>query len=154
MCAQNSPFRSRFLKTWFGAALLMCGLGAQAQFSLDDGPADRSRFAGLSGPSPSAVELSYSMLKTRSGVSLGWLGGSYLLALDDDWGVGPTVYGSAKGNYGGLFVGGFTLQRRWALGEQTHLALSLFTGSGGGVSQSDLHFGGGLMLRPEISVRT
>ncbi|MBV8123652.1 MAG: hypothetical protein JO370_06180, partial [Paucibacter sp.] len=157
MCAQISAFSFRSRKTWWVAALLLLCVGAKAQ-ALNGGDADldasRARFAGLSGTSPSAVEMSYSMLKTRSGVAVGWLGGSYLLALNDNWGVGPTVYGSNKGNYGGLFIGGFTAQRRWALGPQTHLALSLFAGGGGGVSQSDLNFGGGLMLRPEISIRT
>ena len=41
----------------------------------------------------------------------------------------------------------------WRLGA-THLATSLYVGAGGGLSSSELRFGGGLMLRPEISLRT
>lgn len=79
---------------------------------------------------------------------------SYLMAVNDDWGFGPGVYGTAKGNYGGIFTAGFTAQRRWRLGANTHLATSLYVGAGGGLSSSELRFGGGLMLRPEISLRT
>ncbi|WP_315650239.1 hypothetical protein [Roseateles aquae] len=81
------------------------------------------------------------------------LGGSYMVAMDEDWGIGPTVYGAAKGNFGGLFTVGFTAQHRKRLGSSTYLATSLYAGAGGGVSMPDVRFGGGLMLRPEISLR-
>ncbi len=77
-----------------------------------------------------------------------------MVAVNDDWGLGPTVYGAAKGNLGGLFVYGLTAQRRWRLGNSSHVAASLFAGGGGGRSSDNLRFGGGLMLRPELSVRT
>lgn len=79
---------------------------------------------------------------------------SYLMAYDEDWGFGPGFYGAAKGNYGGIFTVGFTGQRRWRLTSNTHLAASLYVGAGGGVSSKQLRFGGGLMLRPELSLRT
>ncbi|MCY4756039.1 hypothetical protein [Pelomonas aquatica] len=79
---------------------------------------------------------------------------SYLMAYDEDWGFGPGFYGAAKGNYGGIFTVGFTGQRRWRLTSNTHLAASLYVGAGGGVSSQQLRFGGGLMLRPELSLRT
>lgn len=81
------------------------------------------------------------------------LGGSYLVAMNDDWGVGPSAYGAAKGNFGGLFTVGFTAQHRRRLGQSSYLASSLYAGAGGGVGSADVRFGGGLMLRPELSLR-
>lgn len=89
-----------------------------------------------------------------TGESAAMLGGSYLLAMNEDWGVGPSVYGAAKGNYGGLFTVGFTAQYRHRLGSSTYLAGSLYAGAGGGVSSPAVRFGGGLMLRPELAIRS
>lgn len=81
------------------------------------------------------------------------LGISYLMAVDEDWGFGPSVYGAAQGDYGGLFTMGFTGQRRWRLSSSSHLAAGLYAGAGGGVGSDKVRFGGGLMLRPELSLR-
>lgn len=102
---------------------------------------------------PMAWEFNWTPMKAPDGTPIGLLGGGVLLAVNEDWGLGPTAYGAAKGNLGGLFVYGLTAQRRWRLGHSTHLAASLFAGGGGGRSSDTLRFGGGLMLRPEISVR-
>ena len=103
---------------------------------------------------PAAVEASVTSLRMPTGQRVSMLGMSYLLALNDDWGFGPSAYGAAKGNFGGLITFGATAQRRWRLSASTHLAASLYVGAGGGLSSSQIHFGGGLMLRPEISIRT
>lgn len=112
---------------------------------------------GPAGPMPSrplAWEFNWTPLRAPDGSATGLLGGSVMVAVNEDWGVGPTVYGAAKGDLGGLFVYGMTAQRRWRLGSSSHLAASLFAGGGGGRSSDTLRFGGGLMLRPELSVRT
>lgn len=103
---------------------------------------------------PVAWEFNWTSLKASDGSPITLLGGSAMLAVNEDWGLGPTVYGAAKGDFGGLFVFGVTGQRRWRLGSNTHLAASLFAGGGGGRSSDIVRFGGGLMLRPELSVRT
>lgn len=105
-------------------------------------------------PRPVAWEGNWTSLRAADGSPISLLGGAAMLALNEDWGIGPTVYGSAKGDFGGLFVFGVTGQRRWRLGPNTHLAASLFAGGGGGRSSAVVRFGGGLMLRPELSVRT
>jgi len=99
-------------------------------------------------------EMSWTPLRTKEGGRMALAGGSALLAVNEDWGLGPTVYASAKGNYGGIFMLGITGQRRWRLGTNTHLAAGLFVGGGGGLSSDVLRFGGGLMWRPELSIRT
>ncbi|MEO3690004.1 hypothetical protein [Roseateles paludis] len=103
---------------------------------------------------PAAIEANWTAVKMPDGGRTAFASISYLMAVNDDWGFGPGVYGTAKGNYGGIFTAGFTAQRRWRLGANTHLATSLYVGAGGGLSSSELRFGGGLMLRPEISLRT
>ncbi|HLO94556.1 MAG TPA: hypothetical protein VK195_09570, partial [Burkholderiaceae bacterium] len=109
------------------------------------------------GPVPSrpmAWEFNWTPMRAPDGTPIGLLGGGVMVAVNEDWGLGPTVYGAAKGNLGGLFVYGLTAQRRWRLGGSSHVAASLFAGGGGGRSSDSLRFGGGLMLRPELSVRT
>ncbi|MDC8784637.1 hypothetical protein [Roseateles koreensis] len=103
---------------------------------------------------PAAVELNWTPLALPDGGKTSMLGGSYLMAVNDDWGFGPSVYGSASGGYGGIFTVGLTTQRRWRVGQDTHLAAGLYVGAGGGLSSDQLRFGGGLMLRPELSLRT
>ena len=111
-------------------------------------------FARLSASRPAAIEANWTPLKLPSGDRIALASLSYLMAVDDEWGFGPGFYGAAKGHYGGIFTVGFTGQRRWRLGEHTHLAAGLYVGAGGGLSSDQLRFGGGLMLRPEISIRT
>ena len=115
---------------------------------------DEAPLARLNTVRPGAVESNWTAIKMPDGGRAGFVSLSYLMAFDDDWGFGPGFYGAAKGNYGGIFTAGFTGQRRWRLSSNTHLATSLYVGAGGGVSSSQLRFGGGLMLRPEISLRT
>ncbi|MFO0123175.1 MAG: hypothetical protein ACK520_12000 [Inhella sp.] len=102
---------------------------------------------------PATAELSAQPLRLPNGQSAGLLAGSWLVAVDDDWGFGPTVLGTAKGNLGGVFVFGVTGQRRGPLGSHTHLAANLTLGAGGGLSSPALRFGGGFMVRPELQVR-
>ena len=115
---------------------------------------DESPFARVQTVRPAAVEGNWTKMKMPDGGRTAFASISYMMALDDDWGFGPGVYGAAKGNYGGIFTVGFTGQRRWRLAPGTHLAASLYVGAGGGLSSEQLRFGGGLMLRPELSLRT
>lgn len=115
---------------------------------------DDAPFARVQTVRPAAVEGNWTAMKMPDGGRTAFASLNYLMALDDDWGFGPGVYGAAKGNYGGIFTVGFTGQRRWRLSSNTHLAASLYVGAGGGVSSEQLRFGGGLMLRPELSLRT
>jgi hypothetical protein len=141
-----------------GAVACVCMAGAvQAQVQLQDEGVPRSRaaaIAALTQSRPAAMEMSWAPMKTPSGQQMAWLGATYFVAVNDDWGIGPTVYGSARGNFGGIFAGGFTVQRRWRMTPSSHLATSFYVGAGGGVSSDALRFGGGLMLRPEISLRS
>ncbi len=111
-------------------------------------------FARIAAVRPAAVESNWTALKLPDGGRTALASLSYLMAVDEDWGFGPGFYGAAKGNYGGIFTVGFTAQRRWRLAAHTHLAASLYVGAGGGLSSAQLRFGGGLMLRPELSIRT
>ncbi|WP_156391982.1 MULTISPECIES: hypothetical protein [unclassified Roseateles] len=115
---------------------------------------DDAPFARIQTIRPAAVEGNWTKMKMPDGGRTAFASISYLMALDDDWGFGPGFYGAAKGNYGGIFTVGFTGQRRWRLSGNTHLAASLYVGAGGGLSSEQLRFGGGLMLRPELSLRT
>lgn len=102
---------------------------------------------------PAAFEANWTPMKLPTGDRMALAGVSYLVALDEDWGAGPSVYGAARGKMGGLFTMGMTAQRRWRLGQSSHLAFSLYAGAGGGVGSDKVRFGGGLMLRPELSYR-
>ena len=133
----------------FRFAAMVALLPACALATPDDAP-----FARLNTVRPAAVEANWTRMKLPDGGRTAFASLSYLMALDDDWGFGPGFYGAAKGNYGGIFTVGFTGQRRWRLSANTHLAASLYVGAGGGVSSEQLRFGGGLMLRPELSLRT
>ncbi|HEX2012284.1 MAG TPA: hypothetical protein VJN44_15225 [Roseateles sp.] len=103
---------------------------------------------------PAAFELNWTPLKLPTKERIALLGVSYMVAMDEDWGVGPSFYGAAQGDYGGIFTVGFTAQRRWRFKSNSHIAASLFAGAGGGLSSEKVRFGGGLMLRPELSLRT
>jgi len=130
-------------------ATLLALLPACAWATPDDAP-----FARVETIRPAAVEANWTKMKMPDGGHTAFASISYLMALNDDWGFGPGVYGAAKGDYGGIFTVGFTGQRRWRLSGNTHLAASLYVGAGGGLSTPVLRFGGGLMLRPELSLRT
>jgi hypothetical protein len=133
----------------FRSAAFLTLLPACALATPDDVP-----FARVQAVRPAAVESNWTSMKLPDGGRTAFASVSYLMAFDEDWGFGPGFYGAAKGNYGGIFTVGFTGQRRWRLSGNTHVATSLYVGAGGGVSSAQLRFGGGLMLRPEISLRT
>jgi len=130
-------------------ATLLALLPACAWATPDDKP-----FVRVETVRPAAVEANWTKMKMPDGGRTAFASLSYLMALDDDWGFGPGFYGAAKGDYGGIFTVGFTGQRRWRLSPHTHLAASLYVGAGGGLSSTQLRFGGGLMLRPELTLRT
>ncbi len=101
---------------------------------------------------PTVLEVGYAPVKVPgpNGGKSALLSATWMVAVDDDWGFGPTVLGTAKGDFGGVFILGATAQRRWRLGRDLHLAASMTVGGGGG---RRLPLGGGLMLRPEVQVR-
>lgn len=127
------------------------------QVRLDDPatlPQGASSAAGRPDVRPAAFEMGLSRMKMPTGQSVGLLSGSYLVAMSEDWGIGPSAYGAATGQYGGLFTAGFTAQGRWRVGDQGVASVSLYAGAGGGVGSGKVSYGGGLMLRPELSWRT
>jgi len=80
---------------------------------------------------------------------MGLAGGTLLFDAGGDWWVGPGVYGAVSGRRGGFFVGGVEVQRRWHVGPGLSLATGLYAGGGGG---SAAPVGGGLMLRPALTL--
>ena len=137
--------------TSLAAAGFFLALNAAAQTPAGGAATPMARIAESR---PAAIESNWTPLRLPTVERIALLGGSYLMAINEEWGFGPSVYGAAKGNYGGLFTVGLTAQRRWRLGQNTHLAAGLYAGAGGGLSSSQVRFGGGLMLRPELSIRT
>ena len=127
-------------------ALLCLAAPALAQ-STTDSAAPLAR-PGFLQAQPAAIELNWTPLKMPTQERIALLGANYLVAMNEDWGIGPGFYGSAKGNFGGIFTVGFTAQRRWRLGPDLHAAASLYAGAGGGLSSDKVRFCGGLMLRP------
>jgi hypothetical protein len=103
---------------------------------------DDAPFARVDTLRPAAIESNWTRMKMPDGGRTAFASVSYMMALDDDWGFGPGVYGAAKGNYGGIFTVGFTGQRRWRLNSNTHLAASLYVGAGGGLSSQQLRRSG------------
>ena len=101
----------------------------------------------------SSFEMNWSPVTMPTGQKTAFLGASYMVALDEDWAIGPAAYGAAQGEFGGLFTVGFNVQRRWRISKDWHAAASLYAGAGGGVSSDRVRAGGGLMLRPELSLR-
>lgn len=97
---------------------------------------------------PLSMRLGFETVSLPGNEALGLVGGTLLLQAAPGWWVGPAAYGAASGRRGGLFVGGVELQRRWTVGH-TDVGLSLFAGGGGGAAAP---VGGGLMLRPALSV--
>lgn len=101
-----------------------------------------------------ALEFSWTPLVMPNGDRTALLGGTYMAAVDPDWGFGPSVYAAAQGDHGGFFTVGATVQRRWRLfSSPWHVAAGLYAGAGGGAGSSGANSGGGLMLRPELSLR-
>lgn len=102
---------------------------------------------------PAAFELNWTPTTMPTGEKTAFLGAHYMVALNEDWGLGPAAYGTAQGNYGGLFTVGFNVQRRFRILRDWHAAAGLYAGAGGGVSSPQVRPGGGFMLRPELSLR-
>ena len=98
---------------------------------------------------PTSGTLGFETLHLPQGERMGLVGGSLLFDIGGDWGIGPAVYGAATGQRGGFFVGGVEMQHRWALGNGFSLATGLYAGGGGGAGAP---VGGGLMLRPAVTV--
>ncbi|WP_431101495.1 hypothetical protein [Roseateles noduli] len=147
--ASNAPFPSRPLLLC--SALLAAHVQAQAQAQAQ-GPAP-SPVITATDSRPAAFELNWSPVKMPTGQKTAFLGAHYMVAVNEDWGLGPAAYGAAKGEFGGLFTVGFNVQRRFRITPEVHLAASLYAGAGGGVSSDKVRAGGGLMLRPELSLR-
>ena len=136
-------------------SITLLALSLTASFNVLADPLDQSQpFARTTATRPAAFEMSWTPLRLPTGDRIAMAGATYFVAVDEDWGFGPSFYGAAKGNYGGLITMGFTAQRRWRLWQNTHLAAGLSVAAGGGVSSDQVRFGGGLMLRPEVSIRT
>jgi hypothetical protein len=133
--------------------LVLAGCALVASAWAEENPLPATAPVGPQDTRPATAELSVQPLRMPNGDSAGLLAGSWLVAVNDEWGFGPTVLGTAKGNYGGVFVFGVTGQRRWRLGAHSHLAANLTVGAGGGLGSPSLRFGGGLMLRPELQLR-
>ncbi|MET0518909.1 MAG: hypothetical protein ABW005_08755, partial [Burkholderiaceae bacterium] len=134
-------------------APLSASLAASSAWAQSADPMDQP-FARISASRPAVVEANWTPMRMPNGERIALAGFSYLMAVDENWGFGPSTYGAAQGNFGGLITVGATAQRRWRLGQNTHLAVSLYAGAGGGLSSEQVRYGGGLMLRPEISLRT
>lgn len=139
-------FAPRVCRALFCAAALLGAAWAQAEPVLPR--------PGFLQAQPAAFEVNWTPLRLPTGQRIALLGASYMVAMNDDWGVGPSFYGAAKGNSGGIFTVGFTAQRRWRVASNLHAAASLYAGAGGGLGSDQVRFGGGLMLRPEFSLRT
>lgn len=105
------------------------------------------------GARPAALEVSWSPTRMPNGDRVGLLGASYMVAVSEDWGLGPAVFGAATGHYGGFFTAGLQAQRRWPITRSLYLATTLYVGAGGGRSTTEVNTGGGLMLRPELGLR-
>jgi hypothetical protein len=151
--ASRRPGGHTGLVTFTRSAVALAALTALAASATPD-DAPFANPARIDTVRPAAIEGNWTAMKMPDGGRTAFASLSYLMAFDDDWGFGPGFYGTAKGNYGGIFTVGFTGQRRWRLSSNTHLAASLYVGAGGGLSSQRMSFGGGLMLRPEISLRT
>lgn len=94
---------------------------------------------------PTSFTLGAERLSLPAGERMGLLGASLLFEAAPGWWAGPAVYGAATGERAGLFVGGFELQRRVALGERLTGVLGLYAGGGGGGAAP---VGDGLLVRP------
>lgn len=131
-----------------GALSLLCAaagtaaLGAQAADN-------RSGAAESVRTLPASATLGFERLRLPGGERMGLVGAGYLLELAPRWWIGPSLYGAATGERGGLFVWGAEAQRRWRIAENVGLAAGLFAGGGGGAAAP---VGGGLMLRPHVDL--
>ena len=98
---------------------------------------------------PISTALGFERVRLPQGEHMGLVGGTLLFDIDPDWSAGPAIYGAASGDRGGFFVGGVEVQRRWRLASGWSLSAGLYAGGGGGAGAP---VGGGLMLRPALTV--
>lgn len=98
---------------------------------------------------PLSMTLGFERVALPGDEHMGLVGASVLFDIGAQWWAGPAVYGAASGERGGLFVGGIELQRRWSVAERMQLVTGLYAGGGGGAAAP---VGGGLMLRPALSL--
>ena len=101
-------------------------------------------------PAPSPIErlLSAEQVRVAPGTDMGLVGLSYLREISPGWSLGPAVYAPLSGDRGGFFGWGLATQFRHELGPWG-LEAGLFAGGGGG---SPVWVGGGLMLRPHLTL--
>lgn len=92
--------------------------------------------------------LSYDTLTLPDNETLGLFGTGYFLNFDDSY-MGLGIYSAVDGQRGGFFTGGVELGHKFELGGGFALDGGLFVGGGGGGAAPQ---GGGLMLRPHLSV--
>lgn len=112
-------------------------------------PAALAQTAPAVTDTPTLLTLGAESTRFGSGERMGLMGGSLLFDAGRGWWWGPAVYGAASGQRGGFFVGGVELQHRWALRPGIDLTAGLYAGGGGGGNSP---VGGGLMLRPALTV--
>lgn len=120
----------------------LCALAAVAAAASNDVPATPV-------VTPLLIGLGAERVRLPGDEAMDLVGGSLLFGAADEWWVGPAVYGAAGGSRGGLFVGGLQVVKRWPLAERWFVHTGLYAGGGGGASAP---VGGGLMLRPEVSL--
>lgn len=95
------------------------------------------------------LRMSFERVKLPGNEKMGLVGTSYLAELRPGLCVGPAVYGSASGPYGGLFTVGAEAALCTALAGPLSLEAGLYVGGGGG---GGAPVGGGLMLRPHLDL--
>lgn len=151
-CSNRTPLSTRptlkylhLLLTLVIATGLLGSRAVHAQAQTEPQPVGSATAESL----PTSGMLSYERIRLPQGERVGLIGGSLLFDIGGDWGLGPAVYGAARGQRGGFFVGGVELQRRWGLARGLSLATGLYVGGGGG---NGAPVGGGLMLRPALTL--
>ncbi len=99
---------------------------------------------------PATPRLGYETVKFDDGTKMGLVGTTYLVQPLPGLCVGPAVYGSASGPYGGLFTVGAEAALCTTLVGPLRLVAGVYAGGGGGGGNAPV--GGGLMLRPHADL--
>ncbi|MEW5755420.1 MAG: hypothetical protein AB1810_03895 [Pseudomonadota bacterium] len=98
---------------------------------------------------PVDIRFTFETLALPGDEEMGLLGGNYLLRFSDRFYGGLGAYGALTGERGGFFTGGLALGYQLPLSQRLALDIGGFVGGGGGGSAPQ---GGGLMLRPHLSL--
>ncbi len=98
---------------------------------------------------PALLRMSYEVLELSPSETMGLAGVHYLVNVHPDWYVGASGFGAMHGERGGFFTGGFTLGTGRRFASHWMVDAGFFVGGGGGGSAPQ---GGGLMLRPHLTV--